>query len=125
MGPEDTYNANSNGRTVRFTTGGDRYMKLSWNTNRAYACRQSNGNWVTTAAVGNVWEGGAACSSEYPGSTYDVPLSAYEAKKLRAALTAGDVHVNFGVQGGGGRWIAGSLGKFRAAIVIATLLKSN
>ena len=109
IGPEDTYSSHANGRTVRFTVSGDRYMKLAWNSQKQFACRLSNGDWAITAATGDVWTGGSSCSAEYPGSTYDVPLSAYEAKKLRSKLTAGsDVHVNFGTNAG--RWVPGRWG---------------
>jgi len=109
IGPEDTYVSHANGRTVRFTVSGDRYMKLAWNSQKQFACRLSSGDWAITATTGDVWTGGSHCSVEYPGSTYDVPLSAYEAKKLRAKLTSGsDVHVNFGTDAG--RWVPGRWG---------------
>ena len=109
IGPEDTYSAYANGRTVRFTVSGDRYMKLAWNSQKQFACRLTNGDWAVTTATGNVWDGGSKCSAEFPGSRYDVPLSAYEAKKLRAKLTSGsDIHVNFGTSNG--RWVPGRWG---------------
>lgn len=109
IGPEDTYSAYSNGRTVRFTVSGDRFMKLAWNSQKQFACRSANGDWSVTSATGDVWVGASKCSAEFPGSSYDVPLNAYEAKKLREKLTSGsDIHVNFGTNNG--RWVPGRWG---------------
>lgn len=109
IGPEDTYDSHEDGRRVRFTVSGDRYMKLAWDSQSQFACRLNNGDWAVTTATGDVWTGGSTCSAEFSGSTYDVPLSAYEAKKLRSKLTSGsDIHVNFGTQSG--RWVPGRWG---------------
>lgn len=113
IGPEDTYSAYANGRTVRFTVSGDRFMKLAWNSQKQFACRNTNGNWSVTSATGDVWVGASMCSAEFPGSSYDVPLNAYEAKKLREQLTSGsDIHVNFGTNNG--RWVPGRWGNLAA-----------
>jgi hypothetical protein len=113
IGPEDTYSAYANGRTVRFTVSGDRFMKLAWNSQKQFACRNTNGNWSVTSATGDVWVGASKCSAEFPGSSYDVPLNAYEAKKLREQLTSGsDIHVNFGTNNG--RWVPGRWGNLAA-----------
>ncbi|CAA0081186.1 Uncharacterised protein [BD1-7 clade bacterium] len=108
-GPEQVYNAYANGRTATFKASGDRYVAVSWNTSRNYACRLSNGNWAITDALGDIWNGSNACATEYPGSTFDVPVSAYEARLLRDAIVTGaDVHINFGVNNG--QWVAGRWG---------------
>lgn len=113
IGPEDTASAYANGRTVRFTVSGDRYMKLDWNSTRPYACRDTDGSWNVTSASGDIANGANACAAEFPGSAFDVPLSVYEAKRLRNALTAGsDVHVNFGTTAG--RWQPGKWGSLSA-----------
>ncbi|WP_281646505.1 peptidase inhibitor family I36 protein [Parendozoicomonas sp. Alg238-R29] len=110
IGPEDTYNAYANGRTVSFWEYGDRFMRLDWSGNsKAYACRLANGDWSRTNAGGVAWNGASACANEFPGSTYDVPLNAAEARKFREALDPGAaVHVNFGVTGG--QWKSGLWG---------------
>ena len=55
---------------------------------------------------------GQSGAAQFPGSTFDVPVSAYEAGALRDAIVTGaDVHINFGTESGqwkAGRW--GNLG---------------
>lgn len=104
IGPEDSLQPYDDGRSARITASGDRYLSLSWNTmSLAYACRNDVGEWRITAQQGNSAEGAQACRDEHPGFSFDVPLSAYEAKQLRQQMPSGtDLHANFAVHDG--RW---------------------
>ena len=114
IGSEDTSNAYADGRVMSFWEYGNRFMRLDWNTLHPYACRLANGNWAFTQANGDIQNGAAACNNEFPGSTFDVPLSAAEAKALRSSLEAGAVvHVNFGYDDSN-RWKAGKWGALGA-----------
>ncbi|WP_062265857.1 peptidase inhibitor family I36 protein [Endozoicomonas arenosclerae] len=108
VGPEDTYNAFAHGRIAVFKSTGNRFMKLAWNQDLPYACRLSNGSWQISSGSGQVQQGASVCPSEFPGSTFDVPLNAAEAKQLRKVLgTHSTTHINFAVDSGAwkaGRW---------------------
>ncbi|ASP38432.1 hypothetical protein CHH28_06990 [Bacterioplanes sanyensis] len=111
--PQDTQQAYAEGRSARMTFFGTRYLALSWDEARPYACRNHAGDWQVTQTTGTLDLGMQACDSEYPGYVFDTPLSAYEAKKLRQVMTSGsDIHVNFGVEQG--RWQAGKWGELSA-----------
>ncbi|CAM3469492.1 phosphatidylinositol-specific phospholipase C domain-containing protein [Parendozoicomonas haliclonae] len=114
IGPENTYNGYAQGRSLEFWEYGDRFMQLSYGgETRAYACRLADGSWARTEASGVSWQGSGACTAEFPGSTFDAPLNAAEAKALRNALDSGAVvHVNFGVKDG--EWQAGLWGQLSA-----------
>lgn len=109
IGPEDTDQAYDSGRLARFTAAGQRYMQLSRDGLRPYACRDDDGRWLITAARGAVSDGSQVCAAEFPGSAFDVPLSVYEARQLRQQMTSTtDLHLNFGMAANG--WQAGLWG---------------
>ncbi|MBM7070840.1 hypothetical protein JQC92_02140 [Shewanella sp. 202IG2-18] len=45
FGPETSLGAYSNGRTASFLGKGDRFMKVDWDTQQKFACREQNGEW--------------------------------------------------------------------------------
>ncbi|TQV70585.1 hypothetical protein FKG94_21435 [Exilibacterium tricleocarpae] len=111
IGPADATDPYAPGRTAVFKPTGQRFMALGWaSAALGYACRDSGGNWAITTQMGEIEEGVQVCSREFPGYHFDVPVSAYEAKRLRDVITAGaGVHVNFGVSDG--QWAAGAWGR--------------
>ncbi|WP_133309773.1 peptidase inhibitor family I36 protein [Parashewanella spongiae] len=111
FGPETSHDAYSSGRIASFTGSGNRFMKVDWNAQRAFACRLSDGRWKVSSQGGNIWEGSTICQKEYPNSTFDVPQSPVEAKMLRSKLGQGDIiHVNLGFKSGN-QWLLGKFGK--------------
>ncbi|RYV03376.1 hypothetical protein SOPP22_03660 [Shewanella sp. OPT22] len=113
FGPETSFGAYSNGRTASFLGKGDRFMKVDWDKQQKFACREQDGEWNVSHQQGRIVQGKSICEADFPGSTFDVPMNPVEAQALRDKMAPDEViHVNFGYKGNHlwapGKW--GTLG---------------
>jgi hypothetical protein len=80
-----------------------RFRTSGCEATRHYACVDAAG-WHVTSATGP-WQGGvAACETEFPGSSYSVPVNGYRNALLQTANTPGDAWLNYAALFGPSSW---------------------
>jgi len=94
---------NNGGAAVSNAQG--RFRAVNTTVPHAFACRTSSG-WAVTAATGQWHQAAAACTAEFPGSTFAVPATGRDNAALVAAKAAagvGEVWLNYASIAG--KWV--------------------
>jgi hypothetical protein len=85
-----------------------RFRAVDCGQRQRFACVDRSLDWHVTSAAGRWREGAAACSHEFPGSSFGVPPNGYRNAQLAAAHNGGAVWLNY--VRAGGTWVPNGSG---------------